>query len=226
MNRGIQFTLSSNLFLKDPQQSDFGRRILSHAVDLMASVGFEAFNFKKLAIEMNSAEASIYRYFENKHKLLVYLSCWYWEWVHYLIDINTLNIEDPVKRLRLTIHQLLHASQQSNMTDYINENRLHQLLVVEGVKAIHHSDVDDENDQGVFKSRSNLVEKIVDMIRAINHQFDYPKTLASTMVDMVDNQIYYAEHLPKLSSLKSDNTKLEQLEDIINHMAFACLGHK
>lgn len=223
MNRGIKFSFSDRLYIKDPQETKFGKRLLSHSVELMDQLGFEAFTFKKLAIDMKSAEASIYRYFENKHKLLVFLSCWYWEWVHYLIDIHTLNIKSPQEQLRLTIHQLLHASQQSNMTEYINENLLHKLLVVEGVKAFHHHDIDDENSQGVFKSRKNLVEKIAQIITEIDEQFTYARTLASTMVDMADNQIYYVEHFPKLSSLTNTDDKLTQLEIIINHLAFSSI---
>lgn len=223
MHRGIKFDFSDQIYLKDPQETKFGKKLLKHAVELMAQLGFEAFTFKKLAVEMQSAEASIYRYFENKHKLLLFLSCWYWEWVHYLIDINTLNIIHPEQRLRLTVHQLLHASKQSNMTEYVNENLLHKLLVVEGVKAIHNHDVDDENNQGVFKSRKNLVDKICQIINEINPQFEYSRTLASTMVDMAHNQIYYAEHLPRLSSIDNNDQKLIQLESIINHLAFSSI---
>lgn len=223
MNRGIKFALSENLYLKDPQESNYGKRLLSHSIELMDDIGFEAFTFKKLAIEMKSVEASIYRYFENKHKLLTYLSCWYWEWVHYLIDIHTLNIEDPKSRLKQSINQLLNASRQSNMTAYINENLLHRLLVVEGVKTFHHHGVDDENDQGIFNSRRNLIKKIAQLIEAINPRFTYSRTLSSTLVDMAVNQIYYAEHFPRLTSLTNDEEKLIQLEEIMNHLTFSCI---
>jgi AcrR family transcriptional regulator len=224
MIKGIKFSFSNHLYVKDPQETKYGKRLLSHTVELMAQIGFEAFTFRKLAVEMKSAEASIYRYFENKHQLLVFLSCWYWEWVHYLIHIHTLNIKSPEEQLKLTIHQLLHASEQSNMTEYINENLLHKLLVVEGVKAIHHHDVDDKNSHGMFKSRKELVDKIAQILLEINSQFTYAITLATTMVDMADNQIYYVEHLPKLSSLKNTDDKLNQLERIMNHLAFSSIS--
>lgn len=144
--------------------------------------------------------------------------------MHYLIDINTLNITSPVERLKLTIHQLLHASQQSNQTEYINENLLHKLLVIEGVKALHIHDVNDQNIHGVFKSRKDLTEKIAQIILELNPQFAYARTLAVTMADMADNQIYYVEHLPKLSSLQNTSDKLLQLEEVINHLAFSCIN--
>ncbi|MDH5608082.1 MAG: TetR/AcrR family transcriptional regulator, partial [Cyclobacteriaceae bacterium] len=40
---------------------------------MIAQIGFERFNFKKLSTTINSTEASVYRYFKNKHQLLDYL---------------------------------------------------------------------------------------------------------------------------------------------------------
>ena len=105
MSRGIQFNLTENLYLKDPQNTAYGQRLLQNTVELMAQIGFESFTFKKLGNRMKSTETSVYRYFENKHKLLTYICCWYWEWVHYLIDIHTLNVNDPEEVLKIMILQ-------------------------------------------------------------------------------------------------------------------------
>ena len=37
----------------------------------------EEFTFRKLAQKINTTEASVYRYFENKHRLLIYILAWY-----------------------------------------------------------------------------------------------------------------------------------------------------
>jgi AcrR family transcriptional regulator len=37
---------------------------------LINKIGFEEFTFKKLSIEISTTEASIYRYFENKHQII------------------------------------------------------------------------------------------------------------------------------------------------------------
>ncbi len=224
MSRGIKFSLSKKLYVRDPQETKYGKRLLRHSIILMDQLGLEQFTFKKLASEMKSTEASIYRYFENKYKMLSYLGCWYWEWVHYLIDIHTLNIKDPKHRLQLTIHQLIHASNESVMTEYINENALHRLLIREGVKVIHFQDVDQAKEQGLFKSKINLIEKVSDTLLQLNPDFAYHRTLASTIIDMVDNQIYYAHHLPQLSSLSSSENTLEHLEQIVNDLTFSTLA--
>ena len=79
----LSIKINDRIFLKDPESSDLGKKIISGGIDLIDEIGFEAFTFRKLGAAIKSPEASIYRYFENKHKLLVYLSSWYWNWTEY-----------------------------------------------------------------------------------------------------------------------------------------------
>ena len=69
----IQIKVNDKVFVKDPQSSDLGQRIVSIGAKMIDELGFEEFTFKKLSKEINTTEASIYRYFENKHRLLIYL---------------------------------------------------------------------------------------------------------------------------------------------------------
>ena len=69
----IQIQLNSNLYIRDPQETKLGKKIIEFSIILIEELGFEKFTFKKLAIKIESTEASIYRYFQNKHKLLIYL---------------------------------------------------------------------------------------------------------------------------------------------------------
>jgi AcrR family transcriptional regulator len=222
ITRGIQFSLSEELFLRDPQQTAFGQKLLKHSIECMFEKGFESFNFKMLAQRMGSAEASIYRYFENKQQLLSYLCCWYWEWVHYLIDLHTMNITDPEQLLKIAIHELIYASEESSMTEYINENLLNQLVVMEGLKSLHFSNVDAQNEKGAFVTQKNLAGKIASFILLVNPKFRYSASLASTLIDMSLNQIYYASHLPRLSSISGEN-QLAELEKMANEFAFSIL---
>jgi AcrR family transcriptional regulator len=64
----IHITPNASLFIKDPQSTPTGRKILSHAIPLMLEIGLESFTFKKLAERMGASEITMYRYFENKHK--------------------------------------------------------------------------------------------------------------------------------------------------------------
>ena len=102
----LAFKLNHHLFLRDPQHTNLGQKIIHSSVELIDKLGFEQFTFKKLAEEINSTEASIYRYFENKHRLLVYLIAWYWNWMEYRIDIFTSGISDPQEKLKACLRLL------------------------------------------------------------------------------------------------------------------------
>jgi len=209
----IKFDLNKSLYNRDPQESDLGKRIIQHSVIMIHEVGFESFTFKKLAAEIGSAEKSIYRYFENKHLLLLFLSSWYWEWVHYLIFINIKNVDSPNKKLEIAINNLVKATSENPMNKYINENLLHKVVINEGGKAYHIHTVDEENKAGLFLSYKKLVKAVADIIAVVNPRFKYSASLASNLLEMANNQIYFAEHLPSLCSIKSGK---KQNDDIIN----------
>lgn len=221
MSLTLNFRLPEKLFLRDPQETSYGKRLLSHAIEVIDDLGFEAFTFKKLAKRMDSSEVSIYRYFENKHLLLLYLNCWYWEWVSYLIDLKVMNVTDAEDRLKRALHCMIHASTESELTEYINEARLYQIIVKEGSKTYHVAAVDEENKYGYFLPFKDLVGKVAAIVQEINPNFPYAHSLITTLFEMINDQTYYIEHLPRLSSLKEN--KAEELEKMVNHFAFAAI---
>ena len=77
----ITLKVNEHVYLKDPESSKLGKKIIQGSITLIEEFGFEAFTFKKLANHINSTEASIYRYFENKTKILLYITVWYWSWI-------------------------------------------------------------------------------------------------------------------------------------------------
>jgi hypothetical protein len=93
----LTIRINQQIYLKDPESSELGRKIISGSIDLIEQDGFEAFTFRKLAVYIGSTEASVYRYFENKHKILLYITSWYWGWLQYQVWINTMNLDSPVE---------------------------------------------------------------------------------------------------------------------------------
>lgn len=222
---GIKISLNEKLYLRNPQDSSLGKRIIRHSILLIDEIGFESFNFKKLAIQMDSTEASVYRYFENKHMLLIYLVSWYWEWVSYLIDINTLNIESPTRKLKIIIKTIVFASKDNPSIDYVNESVLHRLMISEGTKAYHTKEVDKDNTEGFFLNYKKLSEKVADVISEINPDFPYPHALASNLFEMANNHIYFAEHLPRLTDVKVEGEDYAEVEKLLEYFAFKLLAN-
>ena len=190
---------------------------------MIDEIGFEAFNFKKLAVQMESTEASVYRYFENKHMLLLYLVSWYWEWVSFLIDINTMNITDPRRRLEIIIQNIVSASKENPSIDYVNESILHRIIIAEGTKAYHTKSVDKENTEGLFLNYKKLTEKVANVISELNPEFPYPHALASNLFEMANNQIYFAEHLPRLTDVHVKENDFSEVERMLSYYAFKLL---
>lgn len=215
----IQLKINNNIFQKDPMSSDLGLKIVSGSIDLIFEQGFEQFNFKKLAQNINSTEASVYRYFENKHKLLLYLTNWYWSWMEYNITINTLNL--PVEQqLEIAIETLTKEVEKDNNYTFINEVKLHKIVIKESSKAFLTHEVDEDNKLGAYKAYKQLVASISTMVLKINPNFRYPQMLVSTIVEGAHNQRYFAEHLPGLTNtIKGEDA----IVDFYKNMVFILL---
>jgi len=200
-------SIPEELSLRDPLESKLGRSIITHSIILLDEIGLEAFTFKKLAKRMGSNETSLYRYFINKHYLLLYLVVWYWNWVSYLIDYNMMNITDPHQKLDVIIDNFVDASRENPTVEFVNEKILHRIIIAESAKAYHTKSIDEENKKGFYLSYKALIQKVADVILEINSDFPYPHSFASTLFEMANKEIFFAEHLPRLTniSVKDDN---------------------
>ncbi len=216
----LKFTVPKKLYLKDPQDTEYGKRLLSNAVMLFDEIGFESFTFRKLAAKMDSSEVSIYRYFENKHYILLYLYCWYWEWLSYLLDINTRNITDPKVKLEIAVHKMVFATKEDELTSYIDVKQLQNILITESSKAYHIHDIDEENKLGFFIPFKKLVEQFASIILEENPKFEYARSISTTIFEMIRNQHYYTLHLARLSDLKKASPILPQIEKMILDILF------
>lgn len=199
----IELSINDKLYLRDPQRSEVGRRILRHSILLMDEIGLESFTFKKLAEHADTTEATIYRYFESKHLLLLYLINWYWAWTAVQIDMAVQNIEDAEDRLRRAIKAVISASRRNLSVDFIDEDVLHRIVVVEGTKAYHNKDVDAQNKEGFFMAYKALSAQLAKLILAVNPNFQYPKALATNILEIAGNHVYFAEHLPRLTDVQA-----------------------
>lgn len=217
----IQIELNPKLYLRDPQQTKLGKRIIQYSIVLIDRIGFEKFTFKKLAGEIESTEASIYRYFENKHKLLIYLVSWYWEWVKFQIDFQTMNIDNPRRKLERILGILVESSKENPIIEHIDEQILHRIIIAESSKAYHTKEVDEENEEGFFNNYKSLTQKIASVIKEINTDFPYPTVLANNLIEMANANIYNAEHLPSLTDIEiKDNRDLNEVHQMLEFFAF------
>ncbi|WP_255515617.1 TetR/AcrR family transcriptional regulator [Flavobacterium sp. ZT3R18] len=210
--------MNEELYLRNPESSELGKKIIQHSIELIYKSGFESFTFKKLAEGINSTEASIYRYFENKHRLLIYIVAWYWNWLKFQISFETNNIIDPTIRLKKIIKLLASTVEDDDMTIYINESLLHQIVISEGSKVYLTKHVGEDNKHHFFKPYKELCAMIGSVILEYNPAYKYPKSLATTIIEMAHFQNYFMVHLPLLTDFgesKNETEIIAFLEDLV-----------
>jgi hypothetical protein len=214
----LQIKMNPSLYLRDPEQSELGKNIIKHSIQLIYDNGFEAFTFKKLAESIGTTEAGVYRYFENKHKLLVYIISWYWGWIQFQLNYQTNNISDPIVKLKKVITLLSTNVEDDITTGHVDESQLHQILISEGSKAYLTNHVAMDNKQQFFKPYKDLCNSVGEIILECNPKYKYPHSLASTIIEMAHLQNFFMNHLPSLtdfSKSKDESEIIKYLEELV-----------
>ena len=219
----LQFKMNEKLFLRDPENTDLGKKIILHSIQLIHKLGFESFTFRKLAEDIGTTEAGIYRYFENKHRLLVYIIAWYWYWLEYRVSIQTNNVNDPVERLRIVIKLLATTVEDDIQTSHVNENTLHQIIIAESTKAFMTNHVTDDNKDQLFKPYKDLCKVLGDYILACNPNYKFPKSLASSMIEIAHLQNFFMHNLPALTDFGQQKDEAQILH-FVEDLVFGCLN--
>lgn len=216
----LQLRVPEKLYVKDPESSDLGKRILAHSIDLIDALGFEAFTFKKLGQRIGSPESTIYRYFENKHTLLLYLSSWYWAWLEYRVAFAAANVEDPEQRLRNTLQVITAQVEPDGNFGHIDEKKLQNILISESSKAFLTKEVDAENKKGFFQSYKSLCERIVNIIREIQPDFAFAHSLVTTVLEGSHQQRFFGQHLPGITDVGHNQ---ESVQAFFENLTFSML---
>lgn len=222
MELQLQIKMNEKLFVRDPEQTALGKKIIQYSIQLIHENGFEAFTFKKLAEIIGSTEAGIYRYFENKHRLLIYLTAWYWSWLEFRVTFHLNNISDPGIKLQKLIKLLAANVVDDDSTIYVNESILHQIIIAEGSKTYLTKHVSDDNKDRLFKPYKDLCSLIAGIIMEFNPEYTHPRSLASTIIEMAHLQVFFMHHLPSLTDFGDDKDEqlvVEYLEDLV----FSCI---
>ena len=195
----LKIQINEKIYVKNPETSDLGKKILEQSILLIDEIGFDNFTFKKLGEKIGSNESSIYRYFENKHKLLVYLSSWYWSWMEYKLVFATANILDPREKLKIAITIVTEKVTDDLNTAHINESVLNKIIIAEFTKTLHTKEVDQENKEGFFLIYKRVIARIVAIVNEVNPNYPYSKSLISSVVEGSLHQYFLKEHLKTIT---------------------------
>jgi AcrR family transcriptional regulator len=203
MDFQVKFDINNKIYLRNPESSEVGKLMVKKAIDLIYELGFEQFTFKKLAKEINSTEATIYRYFENKHRLLLYILNWYWCYMEFLVMFKLENVSNKKEKLKIIVQLLTHEPAESvNQFDY-NKKFLNQIVIAESSKVYLVKEVAEINRNEVFKPYKDLCAQIAEVISEYNSSYQYPRSLSTTLIETSHHQQYFSVNLPKLTDVSS-----------------------
>jgi AcrR family transcriptional regulator len=217
----LKIDINNKIFLKDPESSDLGKRIIEHSIKLIDELGFDSFTFKKLGVIIGSNESSIYRYFDSKHKLLLYLTSWYWAWLEYQLVFSTANMSNSNEKLKKGINILTRTIESDSTFSHIDEVILNRVVINEYSKSYLTKEVDDENKDGYFSIYKRLVTRLHNMIIEVNSAYIFPLSLASTVIEGALHQHFLKNHFKSLTECDDET----QPSDYFTHLVFNTLNN-
>lgn len=223
MNFNLSFKLNQNIYLKDPESTELGKQIVKQGIELIYNIGFEQFNFKKLALEIQTTEATIYRYFENKHKLLLYIFNWYWNYISFLLEYKLQNVTDPKTKLDVILDLLTQDLPNNEGQFEYNKFMLNQIVINESSKVYLIKEVEAFNKDDVFRPYKELCKKVAEILLECNPNYKYSKSMSSTLIETAHHQHFFATHLPSLTDVADNKSKIYVrlfLNDMIQSVVF------
>ncbi len=174
-------------------------RLLQAAESEFAESGYEGATVAAIARRAEVSAGNVYRYFENKHKLLLYLTSWYWGWMEYRLVLETNNIADGKTRLLKAIEIVTEKIEDDTATQHINEAILNNIIVLEFTKTFLTKEVDQENREGFFLVYKKVVNRLVQMITEVNPNYPFARSLASSIVEGALHQHFLKDHLKTIT---------------------------
>lgn len=202
----FQIPILQEIALRNPQSTALGQKIIEGSILLIDHLGFEQFTFKKLAQKISTTEASIYRYFASKQKLLLYLVNWYWGRLECRLHLQTQG-GTPKERLQKALELILIPPLSSEALNI--EKPLQRIVIHEASKVFLTKAVDQDHQTGYHLIYTEIVQYIADLVLAYQPRCDYPQMLVSTLLEGSQLQRFFEQHLPEVT-----NTSLN--EDAVN----------
>lgn len=222
----IKISLNKLLFVRDPEETKLGKKILSNSVILIHKLGFDKFTFKKLAEEISSNEQSIYRYFENKHQLLRYLIAWYWAWLEYQLELKTNFINNSDEKLKIAIRVLSDSVKNDPNFEHIDESILAH-IVTKTVPISYITEQIEKNETYSFLSSfSSLCNKISEIIKECIPNYNTPKALATSIIRITREQIFFSKYFSNLTELSSEKDDTSDIYNFVENLVFTIIKNE
>ena len=212
------------VYTKDPSSTELGHRIIGTGLQLIDKLGFEAFTMAKLAKSLGTAEASVYRYFANKHRLLVYLVDWYWAWREIKLAFDTANIANKRERLERGLRSVTGPITERGRHEYVDLQALYRIAMNESAKAWFTKDVEPGDKDGHFGSFVRLSHRLRDLILEAKPGHPHAHDLAALVLEGTGSLRFFHEQLPALFGKQAKGK--DSVGELLIHLVFASIDTK
>ncbi|MEY3592886.1 MAG: hypothetical protein RLZZ38_1880 [Bacteroidota bacterium] len=193
----FQIPVLEQIAIRNPQATTLGKRIIDGSIVLFDDLGFEHFTFKKLAQVVGTTEASVYRYFSCKQKLLLYLVNWYWGRLECRLLLEA-QAGSPKERLEKALQILLNSKVADLASS--SERRLQRIVIHEAPKVFLTKAVDSDRQIGYHQTYADVVGFLANLIKAYKPNCNYAQMLVTTILEGSLQQQFFAQHLPELTN--------------------------
>lgn len=207
----MHIRVNQGIFYKDPMSSKLGRSLLTDGVGMIDTLGLELFTFKKLADLLKTTESSVYRYFKNKHFMLLYLINWYWGWTEQQLLTRIENTSDPEEKLQQILEIFIRKPSPEYITGptpFFDVLTLERVVIAESAKGFLTKEIEEEYGEGFFTPYRRLCTHLAGVLLAINPTYPYPATLSSTILEGIVHQKFLSRHMPALTEARRRNDTL------------------
>jgi AcrR family transcriptional regulator len=224
MHFQLRFVPNAGLSLRDPEETALGRSIVRNGLALMDELGYEHFTFRKLAEFIHTTEASIYRYYENKHRLLLYLLNWYWSYLEHLLSIDIRQVPNDEAKIKRIVKLLSSEPGSEYDTIGFDKKALFRLVIDQSSKTYLTKEVNTINNNKLFHAYKDLVASVGNLFSAYSPEYPYPRSLASTLLEMGHFQYYFVQHLPRLTDSNGATDPQGYVQGYLEHLVLSSLN--
>jgi hypothetical protein len=126
--------------------------------------------------------------------------------MEYKLVFATANISDPKEKLKKAITIVTEKVSDDSTTIYINESILNKIIIAEFTKTLHTKEIDLENKEGFFLIYKRVISRIIAFVNEVNPEYQYAKSLISSIVEGSLHQYFLKEHLKSITDCDDEIT--------------------
>ena len=109
-------------------------------------------------------------------------------------------MDRPIEKLKIAVQLVTEEVVDDTDTLHVNEAVLFKIIVSEFAKTLLTKDVDQENEIGYFLVYKKVINRLQSFIDAVNPNYPFAKTLASSIVEGALHQHFLKNHFKTITN--------------------------